>query len=488
MLIGYGKSMTQSSSGCSPAYALLVMVLLASCVVPSQGDACRQDEDCSLNGRCVKPVGPSLTDRLVPSSSSSCQCFSGWKGDDCALLDTEKVTAEEGNRHYLSGTLYPQYSKDGELFSNSWGGNVVELNGTFHLFVSEMANNCTLQTWGTNSLIRRATSKTLKRSGGYAAQEVIMPPFTHNANPILIPPGSKDAGMVVVYHVGDGTESKQLVNCSNTSSPPAQGVTMLHLQTQQQQLKKPVSLPLPYGLPLPVPEQDGNKSSTARPSSEHIWNFRNITCIGEGMNRSQVTGCPHLSNAAPLILGNGTTLVVHSGQPGAQGAGLNIAISYNSWYGPFEPVKGCSGNPCTNNWYEPSITTIFNGSSGCTDPYLYMDTEDHYHCIFHCHWKKYGDAGAHAFSRDGTRWTTSMTPPFTAMIELDDGTSLKYTRQRPHLVLRGDSIDGSRASPQGVPIGLITGVKLNNYTGETSVSKGTNMRTVTHLQPIKSKT
>eukprot|EP00039_Didymoeca_costata_P022383 m.346635 g.346635 ORF g.346635 m.346635 type:complete len:425 (-) comp29682_c0_seq1:119-1393(-) len=409
--------------------------------------SCEIAEDCSLNGKC-------------DTQSNTCECNPGWTGSDCGVLNAAKVKALEGDDHYLSGTIYPTFS-NGELFGNSWGGNVILMNGVYQLLVSEMAYNCTLFDWQTNSLIRRATASNLTEQ--YVPYEVLLPPFAHNANPVLIPPGQKHAGAVAVFHVGDGTSGKPTTNCTQ----PRRESLYTPSPAQPQDSSTPVAIP------YTVPQSNGTT----------VWKFENLTCVGEGMNRSISAECPHFSNAAPLLFGNGTTLIVHSGQPGNQAAGLNIAISHKGWYGPYEPVKGCSGDPCINNWYSPSITTVFNGSKGCTDPFIYMDYDGFYHCVFHCHWQKGGDQGGHAFSRDGYNWTTSSTRPFTGNIELDDGTMLSYTRQRPHLVLDGTSAMNISVNPVGVPIGLITGVKLDNISsGSVQLTKG---RTTTHLQPIQ---
>ena len=37
------------------------------------------------------------------------------------------------------------------LSAASWGGNILYENGTYHLFVAEMVNNCGLDKYGTNS-------------------------------------------------------------------------------------------------------------------------------------------------------------------------------------------------------------------------------------------------------------------------------------------------------------------------------------------------
>merc|ERR1712046_384816 len=75
--------------------------------------------------------------------------------------------------------------------------------------------------------------------------------------------------------------------------------------------------PIPLSNTISIPYAD----SPAGP-----WHAVPQTCVGPSMNDTGDFGCPHFSNAAPLILPNGTTLLLHSGCPGAQGHGINVAL------------------------------------------------------------------------------------------------------------------------------------------------------------------
>ena len=78
--------------------------------------ACASDADCSLNGRCV---------------GDRCVCEPGWGGADCHLLRLLPAAP-------VSKQAYAHYN------DSTWGGTVIREGGLYHLYFSEMANNCSL--------------------------------------------------------------------------------------------------------------------------------------------------------------------------------------------------------------------------------------------------------------------------------------------------------------------------------------------------------
>lgn len=414
------------------------------------GAACISDADCNLNGVC---------------NSNRCACDRGWTGVTCGVLDVQPVQVVD-NAAY-SGVIWPPTRN-----MSAWGGNVIPpqtAGGSFELYASEMVNHCGLSTWQKNSRIIHASASSL--SGPYKMKGEVMPPFAHNANPIVIP-HEPYKGHYAVFHVGFGSSMGSLSKCNNGTTPNGVG----HEEPEVANSCKPVHPePIPLKKSISVPHAE----SPAGP-----WAFETQTCVGPNLS-SDVGGCPHFSNAAPLILANGTTLLLHSGCPGWQQSGLNLAIA-PQWTGPFRPAKG------QNAWYTPSIETISQTHpGGCTDPFFWLDPRGRYHSLFHCHWTE-GDAGGHAFSNDGLRWTTSATRPWSEVITLSDGTSITYEqRQRPHLVLNNDGVAG--VSPSGSPAALVTGLKIFNKNERGNepwmqwckgcMSPGCD-QTATHLQPI----
>ena len=95
--------------------------------------ACDSDLNCSLNGICT---------------NGACKCDSPWSGESCGLLSRAPSPA---------GGIYGYATN-----VTSWGGNIIQKNNTWHLFVAEMAGKgCGLHVWGKQSTVVHATSKTL---------------------------------------------------------------------------------------------------------------------------------------------------------------------------------------------------------------------------------------------------------------------------------------------------------------------------------------
>ena len=146
---------------------------------------CADEMDCELNGLCSKITG-------------QCVCHAGWVGETCGVLDLLPVkdplaTAPDGPRAY--GT--PPTQGGGGLAS--WGGSVVQdpgKPGLYHLFAAEMSLGCGLHAWFRNSLIRHATASSPR--GPFAAQEVVLPAFSHEPVVVALPAG---AGFLL-YKIG----------------------------------------------------------------------------------------------------------------------------------------------------------------------------------------------------------------------------------------------------------------------------------------------
>ena len=113
---------------------LLGLLLLSGSVAAVSTAGARGQETgacplhCSLNGHCDPPTG-------------TCTCAAGWAGSDCralALLPLA-VPADQAYCHYNDST---------------WGGSVIRGDdGTYHLFFSEMSNNCSLHAYGSDIIL-----------------------------------------------------------------------------------------------------------------------------------------------------------------------------------------------------------------------------------------------------------------------------------------------------------------------------------------------
>jgi hypothetical protein len=183
--------------------ALLVLLRAgAGAQPPVQALSCATDSDCSLNGLCV-PVQPPLP----PPHDRSCQCFAPWStrvGDTlgCGRLDT------------LPGPKLGAYGQRPHIAS--WGGNAILHGGLYHLFVSQMTENCGLANWGSNMEVAHATSP--NATGPYIKVEVAIPAPSTNPQAIV-----DAAGDWWIFHIGDAT-GKSGKNCSAGPPPSPPGV------------------------------------------------------------------------------------------------------------------------------------------------------------------------------------------------------------------------------------------------------------------------
>jgi hypothetical protein len=132
--------------------------------------------ECSLNGA---------------KKGGVCACDKPWSGPECSTMNFKPVTFPQG------------YGMSPKL--TSWGGNAIEdpKTGKFHMYVSRMTNNCTLQHWGKNSRIDHGIAD--KVTGPYKFVDVAIPTWSHNSAPIAL----KD-GTFAIIHIGGGLSLAQL--------------------------------------------------------------------------------------------------------------------------------------------------------------------------------------------------------------------------------------------------------------------------------------
>jgi len=139
------------------------------------------NNSCGLNG-------------LYDQSLEKCICYPAWTGPSCTTLNLVPMTPQEAESGvYKHGT------------QTSWGANVLytEEDKLYHMFVSEMRNNCTLKSWIPNSMITHATSERLL--GPYEFKETLFKTFHHNPRLTREPGG----GLYLLFMIGghaDGTD------------------------------------------------------------------------------------------------------------------------------------------------------------------------------------------------------------------------------------------------------------------------------------------
>lgn len=152
----------------------LQLFLLLCSFITLSSQRCVTDEDCSLNGICLRRCG-------------KCVCDPGWKSADCGVLDTGPAKRSGG------------YNRTGEGIS-SWCNQIVHDPhdpSLYHLFLSEFADHCGLDYWSPYSRIIRAESRS-GPEGPYTFAAEVVSSFAHN--PTLV--YSKADNLYLLYYIG----------------------------------------------------------------------------------------------------------------------------------------------------------------------------------------------------------------------------------------------------------------------------------------------
>ncbi|KAF2100279.1 hypothetical protein NA57DRAFT_73890 [Rhizodiscina lignyota] len=152
---------------------LPIFPILASSLVYAV-NACKSNEDCSLNGVC-------------DTHHKTCTCDPGWTAADCGKLDLKPATRGTGYNKTASGT-------------SSWC-NVIKHDpkdkSLWHLFVSEFQDGCGLDFWSPFSRIIRAESRH-GPEGPYEFAAQVAPSFAHNPS-VVWSPADK---LYLIYGIG----------------------------------------------------------------------------------------------------------------------------------------------------------------------------------------------------------------------------------------------------------------------------------------------
>jgi hypothetical protein len=341
--------------------ALLALCAAAAAASPAAASpAAAGDGDdalCSLNG-------------AYNATSRTCACYGPWSGPTCGTLSVLPVPKPSGYG------MSPNVS--------SWGGNVVQHGGQYHLIAAEMTGGCTLANWSTHSQCVHATAAAPE--GPYTRQGVAVGVFCHNPETVAFTNATDGQPMFALFHIGDGT-SRPPPNCSaavegagaGTLAPPATGSTV-HVASD------------PAGPWTPLAQQP-----------------------------------PTCNNPAPLLHPNGTWFLVCSN-------GAFVMFRAPALEGPWTHVTDIPtrGGPAPGAW---------------EDPFLYLDPRGNFHLLAHV-WSNVPqptcantNVSGHLFSADGLTWGMGAEQPYTGHVAFTDGSSLTMTtRERPKLMF--DPVSG----------------------------------------------
>ena len=354
-------------------------------VLISQSEArCNSSLDCSLNGDCVKGV---------------CACDYAWTGAACNKMDILPTSKNSGYHNHTAGA--------------SWGGLPIYVDGKWHLFVSQMVNNCSLDYYGTNSEIIRAESDFA--GGPFVYADTAVPVFAHNPTVRITSDGT-----FLIYMIGNGVSLEKPVNCSN-------GGNMPEIQTK-------------------LSEKKYRKQSSGESSDIHIahsssvygpWNILPVSFTNP--KASPLFDCAW-TNPSPVIFENDSALMAFTaGYCHDEVEAIGIATA-SHWKGPYTIE---------------TLNPIFPKPSFCLseqqyeDPFLWRSTRG-YHMLLHGMCPTGIFNSKYAYSLDGVRWTVSPLDPYIYIVLYDDGQEGVFVRcERPQLLM----------NDEGQAIYLFTGVK-----------------------------
>jgi len=328
---------------------------LAAAAASAAAAPCQSDEDCNLNGAC---------------SAGACACFAPWGGATCGELQFLPIAAPA----IFNG--YPGASPN----ASAWGGNAILYSGQYHLFVAEMAENCTLAQWQTNSRCVHAVSSSAE--GPYAKTDVAVPVWCHLPQASLVLGGGFNGqDLWALWHAGLGTEGGA-INCSEGPTP---------------------------GSAARAPPQGG------APGPSSVLHVANSPF---GPWQPVLEPLPDCWTPSQVRHANGTWFLI---------CGVNDLYRAPNVTGPYTRV-----------------TTIPVGGTPGTfeDPYLYIDLRGNWHAFFHTYTMSCVDPecnpvaiSGHSFSRDGLAWNKSSTQPFFNTANVSDGSVVQMsTRERPKLI------------------------------------------------------
>ncbi len=363
-----------------------------------------------MNGECVK------SSPFDAQSPGHCQCFDGWKGDQCEVLDLLSVDPKR------AGLRLPNQD------SSTWGGSVIFRDGLYHMFASEILYNCGLYAWPTNSQVIRAVSES--PYGPYRKVQVILAPFAHDANVLEAP-----SGEIVLYvtalagvqprdcRTSHRAVGRTLQALGNTTAPPKDSYMMW------------------------APHPEGPWSKPLLVLNSTIWNS------DYWAKNDRVAICD--SNLNGIILDDQSFL------------GLwRRCETKNLLTIPHSLVATDWRNAST---YLPNVNPLFVlGGSGAEDPsniWITNTSEGNtaYHAIFHdeqatrCMLGQCSANGRHAFSLDGKSWRYASVDAYQRNVTFSGGKSMTVdTRARPHMILDPVTLE---------PIALSTGLKETDESG-----------------------
>ena len=357
----------------------------------SSSSSCTTNLNCSLNGVC---------------EDGACKCDAAWRGTACGELNFKPTNKATGDLRI------PNVS--------TWGMTVLPkqpADAEWHGLFAEMSRGCGLTSWETNSLISHAVAPT--PDGPWTRKGTALGVWAHTPSAIV----ARD-GTIVLFHLGSGVGGGALPGSREYNASCSAGRSPCGTHPEHH-----------CG---PHPQADALALAATTTVSFHIatspdgpWTkaTANITDPRGIEKRAVAAGIVEAENFAfdtPFAHPNGTIYIVTAGKS---------ILRAEDWRGPYEVIATQACGPGE-------------------DSYLYVDTRDHFHCLYHrAPFPNLTAQGGHAYSEDGFTWFVGAAAAYPAAIRYSDGTVAHYgKRERPHLIWDPHT---------GEPTHLTNGVCLN---------------------------
>ena len=137
-------------------FTILVLLFLCTFDKIQSVRACDDDSDCTYNGKC---------------EDDTCRCEDAFRGERCDVFRfVPRTYVNEGLR-----TL-----EDNGTYTSSWGGSVLlDDDGVYHMWASEMTFSTGIKAWLTNSRIVHAVADDSQRPFVFRRTNVVHPVFAH---------------------------------------------------------------------------------------------------------------------------------------------------------------------------------------------------------------------------------------------------------------------------------------------------------------------
>jgi hypothetical protein len=371
------------------------------------GGSCTSDSGCELLGKCV---------------GGRCQCFPGFTGPSCAVIDLEPTPAP----------LAPAWPPRGGLADPArgqaygWGFSVAPDARSPGLLHAVANVGCYTPHSGmvSGTFLMHLTS-TAGPTGPWTAVGIVAPPTTFNAHLRLAPTGEYVLflrGTSPMPSPANWTESA----CAGVSDAEWEAMVRKGPYIAAEKLQDPI----------------GNFVSTSNfMGSEGNWDTKPFQIVGQDDTCGNRSVIDHNSNPSAVILPNGVVVLAYRYTFTSGSESVNIAVSQNT-SGPFEAVFPCNYTMTSNTWGE--------------DPFIFHRPDGSLHVFYHC--QRYGHGvpnspGLHAWSdnkggQGRDVWHTTASPShhgaYSTNISVANGSStglLYDRRERPDLLF--DNITGN---------------------------------------------